>query len=216
MEPGRAPCGLGGRPASTSTTVVVLASLPPELQTFALETAILAELTPELCQAITRRDDAARLLEDLYRRNLVVSVAADHRPPTTDHRPPDRRTKSWQLKTQTPRGHPKLKTSRNHGQCTATIRCLAHSCASGSSATTPIGWPSLHRRAAEAQPGTEQAIGHYLAAQLWQPAAFSIILSSEGLLQRGQLGTLRRWIAALPEALRRVDLPRCCAWMALR
>lgn len=39
---------------------------------FLLETAILPELTPALCQAVTGREDAAALLDDLDRRNLFL------------------------------------------------------------------------------------------------------------------------------------------------
>ncbi len=50
----------------------VLRRQEPALQTFLLETAILPELTPELCRAVTGRHDAAELLEELYRRNVFL------------------------------------------------------------------------------------------------------------------------------------------------
>ncbi|MFQ5611231.1 MAG: LuxR C-terminal-related transcriptional regulator [Anaerolineae bacterium] len=50
----------------------VLNQQEPQLRRFLLQTALLSELTPALCQAVTGRDDAAGLLEEVYRRNLFV------------------------------------------------------------------------------------------------------------------------------------------------
>ena len=50
----------------------VLKRQEPEIRTFLLETSILPELTPSLCQVVTGRRDAGTLLEDLYRRNLFL------------------------------------------------------------------------------------------------------------------------------------------------
>ncbi|HEU5011274.1 MAG TPA: helix-turn-helix domain-containing protein [Roseiflexaceae bacterium] len=41
-------------------------------RSFLLDTAILPELTPQACQTITGREDAAALLDTLYRRNLFL------------------------------------------------------------------------------------------------------------------------------------------------
>jgi LuxR family maltose regulon positive regulatory protein len=43
-------------------------------RSFLLDTSILAELTPQLCQAVSGRQDAAALLEELSRRNLTLEV----------------------------------------------------------------------------------------------------------------------------------------------
>lgn len=55
----------------------VLARQPADLQQFLLETSILRELTPGLCQAVTEREDAARLLEEAVRRNLFLSSVGE-------------------------------------------------------------------------------------------------------------------------------------------
>ena len=55
----------------------VLNRQPPLLRKFLLETSILSELTPELCQAVTGQTDAPIILEEIYRRNLFV-VAVDN------------------------------------------------------------------------------------------------------------------------------------------
>ena len=44
----------------------------PFVRMFLLETAILSELTPAACAAVTGRSDAAALLDQLYRRNLFL------------------------------------------------------------------------------------------------------------------------------------------------
>ncbi len=58
----------------------VLGSLPRDLQDFVLRTAILTELEPGLCHAVTGREDAAAVLEDLYRRNLFLTAIDDSVP----------------------------------------------------------------------------------------------------------------------------------------
>ncbi|MEM7117558.1 MAG: LuxR C-terminal-related transcriptional regulator [Chloroflexota bacterium] len=52
----------------------VLNRQPPILRTFLLETSILSELTPELCQAVTSHADAPIILEEIYRRNLFIDA----------------------------------------------------------------------------------------------------------------------------------------------
>lgn len=59
----------------------VLAQEPEELRNFLLETSILTELTPALCQQVTRRVDAGALLAELYQRNLFVSLVKEAFPP---------------------------------------------------------------------------------------------------------------------------------------
>jgi LuxR family maltose regulon positive regulatory protein len=54
----------------------VLSRQEPAVRTFLLETSILFELTPARCQAVTGRNDAPAILEDLYRRSLFL-VAVD-------------------------------------------------------------------------------------------------------------------------------------------
>jgi LuxR family transcriptional regulator, maltose regulon positive regulatory protein len=59
----------------------VLDSQPPDLRSFLLETAILDELTAEVCAAVTGRSDAAAVLDELDRRNLFVARFAGERGP---------------------------------------------------------------------------------------------------------------------------------------
>lgn len=50
----------------------VLAQQPSKVREFLLATAILRELTPDLCRHVTQREDAADLLKHLYRSNLFL------------------------------------------------------------------------------------------------------------------------------------------------
>lgn len=52
----------------------VLGELPASLQEFVLHCSVLPELSPSLCQAVTGRDDAAFVLDGLYRRQLFLSA----------------------------------------------------------------------------------------------------------------------------------------------
>jgi LuxR family maltose regulon positive regulatory protein len=51
----------------------ILNDQPPELRRFLLETAFLDELTPELCTAVTQRQDASQLLNNILHRNLFLT-----------------------------------------------------------------------------------------------------------------------------------------------
>lgn len=50
----------------------VLYQQPPDIQKFLLQTAVLQELTPDLCAAVTERTDTVVLLDTLYQQNLFV------------------------------------------------------------------------------------------------------------------------------------------------
>lgn len=58
----------------------VLRGLPSDLREFLLCCAILPELDPLRCAAVSGRDDARGLLEELYRRNLFLTVMDDTAP----------------------------------------------------------------------------------------------------------------------------------------
>lgn len=50
----------------------VLSRQDPAVRAFLLESAVLPELTPELCRAVTGRPDAPAMLDELYQRNLFL------------------------------------------------------------------------------------------------------------------------------------------------
>lgn len=51
----------------------VLRDLPHDLRCFLLQTSVLSEMTPSSCAALTGREDAAEVLDGLYRRNLTIA-----------------------------------------------------------------------------------------------------------------------------------------------
>ena len=51
----------------------IILYLPEDIRRFLMQTSILSEITPATCQAVTGRDDAAEVLEGLYRRNLAIA-----------------------------------------------------------------------------------------------------------------------------------------------
>jgi LuxR family transcriptional regulator, maltose regulon positive regulatory protein len=59
----------------------VLDSQPPDLRSFLLDTAVLDELTAEVCSAVTGRADAGHVLDELDRRNLFVARFVGERGP---------------------------------------------------------------------------------------------------------------------------------------
>ena len=50
---------------------------PAEIQQFLLQTAVLDEITPTSCQAVTAQQNAAQLLDELLRRNLFLNGSRD-------------------------------------------------------------------------------------------------------------------------------------------
>jgi LuxR family maltose regulon positive regulatory protein len=58
----------------------VLAELPDDVRDFVLRTAVLAELSPSLCNAVTGRTDSKQILELLYRRNLFLTITDEQTP----------------------------------------------------------------------------------------------------------------------------------------
>jgi LuxR family maltose regulon positive regulatory protein len=55
----------------------ILDELPLDLQEFVLRSAVLVELNPTLCRAVTGRDDAGAVLDAIYRRGLFLTAIDD-------------------------------------------------------------------------------------------------------------------------------------------
>lgn len=166
----------------------VLGRQEPDLQTFLLETAILSELTPNLCRAVTGRQDAAELLQELYRRNLFLITVEGVAGPA----------EAGGL------------AYRYHALFAEFLRREL-------SRDRPERLVELHCRAASAEPIPSRRLGHYLAAEMWLEAAQLIEQVGEQLLEQGEFDTLRNWIRALPDELvgarpRLNYLLGVCAW----
>jgi len=162
----------------------VLKHVPARLRTFLLQTAILPELTAPLCAAVTHFDDAAELLQEIYRRNLFVVAASE----TQDE---GRRQKDASAPSSF---IPHPSSFHYHVLFADFMRQRL-------AAEMPDQVVELHRRAAQAQTNPTRAIQHYLAAQEWDAAAEVIERVGREFLGQGWFATLDGWIRALPLAI---------------
>jgi LuxR family transcriptional regulator, maltose regulon positive regulatory protein len=186
----------------------VLNRQDPFVRMFLLETAVLPNLTPALCQAVTGRADAEAVLDALYRRNLfLVALQNDERRTMNDepamvalgpiHRSPFIAHHS---------------SYRYHDLFRDFLRDRLRR-------ELPEWPPRLYRRAAAAETDPLRRIYLYLSGELWADAAKAIAETGEKLVRDGAFGLLQRWIAALPAHLRETDpqlllLGGICAWEA--
>jgi LuxR family maltose regulon positive regulatory protein len=162
-----------------------------ETRAFLMETAILPELTPALCQAVTRRPDAGTVLEELYRRNLfLVQVSPSQGQTSSEFE--TARFDEPRLKTRDSQAE---KRYRYHDLFAEFLR---HKLSQNWQARVP----DLHLRAAQAESEPARAVGHYLAAAQWPEAAELIERIGAEMFARGYLDTLSRWINALPASVR--------------
>ncbi|WP_163999261.1 helix-turn-helix transcriptional regulator [Pyxidicoccus caerfyrddinensis] len=154
----------------------VLGHEPPQVQDFLLRSAILEELTPGLCEAVTGHARAGPLLQELSRRNLLLSA-----------------------EEQTPVGNPAMQelgpVYRLHALLSDFLR---HRLAQ----LHPEQVPQLHRRAAAAHPWAVRAVGHLLRAGDVEPAAALLEREAPALFSQGLLETLGTLLEALPGKVR--------------
>ena len=151
----------------------VLHEQPPRIRQFLLETSILGELTPALCRAVTAQSDAGQILDEVFGRNLFLTVT------------PNVAAAEGEA------------VYRYHDLFAAFLRRRLDK-------EHATNVPELHRRAAEVHPLPEEAVKHYLAAEMWEDAA-------EVLERIGRIEIDRRFlrqhtadaILAVPDKMRR-------------
>jgi LuxR family maltose regulon positive regulatory protein len=162
-----------------------------ELRDFLMETSILNELTPTLCQAVTNRDDAVYVLEDLYRRNLFLVQIS-----------PSKELERSKIRVSgTDRLHLEAKSlqhERRYRYHDLFAGFLNRKLREGRSELLP----DLHLRAAQAERDPVQAVNHYLAAERWLQAAEIVEQIGVEMFNRGYLETLNRWINRFPTSVR--------------
>ena len=167
----------------------VLEQLPADLQAFAMEVSILAELTPELCAAVTGRDDSRSMLRSLYRQDLFVT-AIDGTIPVLRMHDLFRDFLRARLAS-TAAARVPLLHERAAGAETSVPRAIGHCIAGGH-------WQkALALMAANADRLVEQ--GHRLALQRWleQMPEDVVAASEQGLFVRGYCAWLRwDWLEA--------------------
>jgi LuxR family maltose regulon positive regulatory protein len=178
-----------------------------QVRDFLLETAILPELTPTLCRAVTRRANAGTMLEELYRRNLFLVQVA----PTQGQGSPETRVSQFD-QPRLEAIHPKPETQYRFHDLFAEF--LQHKLEE----EWPERVPDLHLRAAKAESDPARAVGHFLAAAKWQEAVEIIEQVGAEMFARGYLDTLIRWINKLPASVRESHprllhyLSNCAFW----
>jgi LuxR family maltose regulon positive regulatory protein len=158
---------------------------------FLLETSILPELTPALCEAVTGRADAGSMLEKLYRRNLFL-VQVSPLWGQADSEPRVSRFDQRRLETYDPQPETQY---RYHDLFAEFLRQRLGE-------EWPERVPDLHLRAAQAEIDPARAVGHYLAAARWPEAAAIIEQIGVEMFSHGYLDTLSRWINRLPVPVR--------------
>ncbi|MEM7344877.1 MAG: AAA family ATPase [Chloroflexota bacterium] len=156
----------------------VLAHETEETRTFLLQTAILEELQPSICQAITGRSDAATLLKALFRRNLFITV----------------------IESTSQEGTPILAYRYN-----ALFRQYLYN---QLLLEMPDQFSDLHHRAAEAIPDEGQKIELYLTIEAWDKAAHYIQKIAPARIDQYVVTTLQTWLLKIPESARLTRQPR--------
>lgn len=147
----------------------------PATRAFLLETAVLAELTPARCRAITGHANAPAILDTLYRRNLFL---------TQVRRP------------SAPAG---VAAAAADDEATYRYHDLFREFLLARLAREAPEWlRTLHQRAADAEPNQARRIQHLLDAGLWDKAEASIVSAGPALLNMGAYSMLAGWIDAMP------------------
>ena len=161
----------------------VFEALPDPLRRFLLDTSVLDQLVPTVCNAVAGIDDAAALLRELERRNLFVQ---------RDVQQPEQH-----------RCHPLFRDflrQRLHGDDPSRAAWL-HGRASD--------W---HRRHGEVEPAIEHAIEQGRCGGGFEGATALLELHAWPTLLAGQLTTVTRWLLALPPQERAPRLQFALGW----
>lgn len=142
-----------------------------EVRSFLLQTALLAELTPALCRALTGRADAADLLVQLYHANLFVTQVA-----------------GWQ------RENNRTTVYRYHDLFADFLRQRLQ-------IEMPDQVAALHQRAALAETGLDRKLAHFYAGGWWESAAQLLSDVGEQMVQQGLIDSLYEWLTQLPSTV---------------
>ena len=157
----------------------VLSRQPPEIRSFLLRTSILRHLNAPLCQVLTPRSDAARILAQLDAANLFVTPIGDASIGTDPARPgPGREWRYHSLFADF------LRTQLAREQADGLARL--HLAASG--------WY-------ESQGRPVPAIDHAIEGGDLPHAVALLAEHAATFLEQGRMRLLARWFAALPAAL---------------
>ncbi|MFA5677730.1 MAG: LuxR C-terminal-related transcriptional regulator [Pseudomonas sp.] len=151
---------------------MVLSALPTDIHDFLLQISIVDELTPELCNAITERQDADEVLHWLLQKNLFITVLDDQRSCYRLHH----------LFSETLNA--RLLRSRQHDVPQLHARASHHLARTNQ-------WRDAIRHALHAAPGN--MAGQDLG---------DLETGARALAEHGDLDTLLRWLQQLPQEAR--------------
>lgn len=158
-------------------------------RTFLLATAILPELTPAACRALTGRDDAASLLRQLCRRNLFL----------TELEGEDAAAGA--------RGVGSTLVYRYHDLFRDALRQRLQ-------LESPEQYRALHLQAAAYEAMPARRVAHLLAAEAWDAVAQQLLELGGTLIDHGALDLLWDWMAQLPSATHDA-YPRLRLWRGI-
>lgn len=160
----------------------VLANVESELRTFLLKCSILRELDPDVCAAVTGRDDAGELLDRLYRRNLfLLSVQSI-------------RESSSQNQREDSADAPPRHVYRFHSLFREFLRHRLRE------EYAPSRVRALHARAGVAERTVERRVAHLIRGQIWDEALNLMQDAGAKLARRGAHDRVERWLDAFPPA----------------
>ena len=141
---------------------------------------MLSELTAATCRALTGRNDAGAVLDDLYRRNLFLVALED-----------DWHTSATAL-SDAPAGiaHDEA-IYRYHDLFRDFLQARLRR-------DVPDRWQALHLQAIDAEPDPLRQAQHAIAARAWSALAALIERYGAELIGRGMPRVVETWAAALP------------------
>ena len=153
---------------------------PQPARAFLMETSVLSELAATPCRALTGRDDAGALLDDLYRRNLFLVALED----------------DWHGQA-APIGAAPAGIARDepiyryHDLFRDFLQARLRR-------EAPERWQALHLHAIDAEPDPLRQAQHAIAAGAWPALAGLAERYGADLIGRGMPGVVEAWAAALP------------------
>lgn len=160
----------------------VLEHVEPEVRSFLLRCSILEELRPEVCAAVTERDDAGDLLRRVHRRNLfLLSVESDlgNRARGEDGGRDESRS------DRVYRFHPLFREFLRHRLEEAYEESEIR---------------RLHARAGTAEQVPDRRVEHLIRGRVWEEALDLLKDAGERLARRGAYDRVERWLDAFPSA----------------
>ncbi|WP_285274666.1 LuxR C-terminal-related transcriptional regulator [Halopseudomonas bauzanensis] len=149
---------------------IVLSSLPAPIHDFLLKTSILDELSADICNALTQRQDAEDILHWLVSRNLFITLVDEQTPSYRLH----------QLFAETLQA--RLLRSREHDVAQLHMLASQHMAQAHQ-------WPQAIRHALQTAPGG--LLGQDLS---------DLEAGARNLAEQGDLDILLRWLRQLPKA----------------